>query len=251
MTMSKISYRPSSLHRRERCPGSGKLEAEAGPRPDTDDSDMGTRLHEAVSLGIKFPDNRNDIRAELDQPETEKVNQCWDEAAKFWNQLTPGQRKRAKVLVEKPVDCRMIGIDHDGTPDFAVIVPQTDEEMGIIGVLDWKMGFSYVSPAKYNLQLMAYASALYIEYGIEGHALIGKVQPEISDHAVIAPMSHEELTEFPVGNDHISVPSGLDAYTLPSSEPTYIVPYLPIAGDETISALVNPYHFRLPSGFKA
>ncbi len=46
------------------------------------------------------------------------------------------------------------------------------------------------------------------------------------------PIAGEESTEEPVSKLHFSVPFGLIAYRLGSFSPTYIVPSLPIAGDE-------------------
>lgn len=185
--------RPSILHRIERCPGSVRQCAAVPIKEEPEESyaSIGTRIHESVSGGLLHPDLRLSILAECDNQDV--VEACWIEAEKCWNDLSPEQRKRAIVLVEKPVDLSQFGMKQ-GTPDFAIIIAGTETESGRIILRDWKSGMGWVAPAKYNLQLLTYGSGLSRAYNIDGPVDIGIVQPLVRQYPDIWVASQEDLT---------------------------------------------------------
>jgi hypothetical protein len=142
-------------------------------------ADRGRRLHEIVVRGILNPTGKNTILLDAFQEEWYIVEACWKEAEACWASLTDAQRARATVLIEKVVDLKCLGMD-EGTVDLAIVVKGTDIEDGLVVVRDWKCGVGYVPKARYNLQLAAYAFGVVKEYGIDGQADIGILQPAVT-----------------------------------------------------------------------
>lgn len=150
---------------------------------DDSPASRGNRIHDAISNGLRRPEDRVSILATCDDPDI--VQSCWDEAQSRWDGLTESARSRAKVAVEKVVDLTAIGMDK-GTLDFAIVVPPTENESGAIIVLDWKSGMGYVPAAWFNLQLLAYTFGLIQASGItdESTAIdVGIFQPAVRPRA--------------------------------------------------------------------
>ncbi len=186
--------RPSMLGRLERCPGSSRLEAELNLSDEqkSEAADRGTRLHEIISKAIKNPGDKISLISECESNEEIMiVESCLRAAESVWNSLSDSQRSRAIVRIEKKINLKDIGID-EGTPDLAIIAKPTDTEDGIIIILDWKTGIGYVPPARWNLQLMAYAVGSVPD--ITGYsAQLVIVQPMKSEAPNIWVASKEDL----------------------------------------------------------
>lgn len=179
--------RPSNLGRIERCPGSVALEETVTTPENSSEiesrAQRGTRLHAAVSESILNPSKRQEIvfSSCQDDEEIQAVERCIKEAETVWNDvLTPSQRARAQVKVEKLIPLESIGIDQ-GTADLLIICPPTDAEDGLIVVRDWKMGVGWVPSARWNLQIMAYAIGS-VEHIENYSADLGIVQPAVREY---------------------------------------------------------------------
>jgi hypothetical protein len=61
----------------------------------------------------------------------------------------------------------------------------------------------------------------------------------------------DENIGLPLLYDHFRLPSGSSAYSIPSPDPIYTVPSIPIDGDEDILAVVENDHFKVPVGVNA
>jgi hypothetical protein len=82
----------------------------------------------------------------------------------------------------------------NGTPDFAIVVPDSDAESGLVVLRDWKSGHGWVASARWNLQLLAYAVGLCKQYGIkEGVASIGIFQPLVRTYADVWTATQQDL----------------------------------------------------------
>jgi len=186
-TTYKISIRPSNLHRRERCPGSGHAEAEVSiPETKSDIASRGNRIHDSISDGLRNPDAKIQILSECD--DVEIIEACWDEAANCWDQLTAEQKERATVGIENKVDLKAFGMD-EGTPDFYIYIPRE-----LLILRDWKSGMGYVPPARWNLQLGSYACAI-IGNDVECRIEIGVFQPAVRKEADVWKTGAIELSE--------------------------------------------------------
>jgi Protein of unknown function (DUF2800) len=191
--LSSKAVRPSNLHRRERCPGSLRMEREL-PEVEKDPdapASRGNRIHADISGGFLAPSERMQILAESDDAEI--CQKCWDHGDGLWATLTRDERERAHVWIEKPVDLSSFAMDA-GTPDFAIVVLETASESGKIILRDWKSGMGYVQPSRWNLQLAAYACGL--SAGMNTATVdIGIFQPLVRDYADSWVTTLEELKE--------------------------------------------------------
>ena len=137
---------PSSLERRERCPGS--LLAEQGlPEETSPDAEEGTFLHECVAL------NRLD---DLTTEQSSAVQSCID-----FRESINGSGEVIEAHSEFKL--RAVGSDFEelytGTADEVVVT-----EIGI-SIIDWKFGRIKVDCAPDNIQLAAYALAAMQMFG--------------------------------------------------------------------------------------
>ena len=139
-------FGPSSLERRDLCPGSWEVE-QAIPDMTTPEASSGTRIHEAVAKMLSYKDG--DIHLDVDTTEAELTRKCFDFASEL---ITDG----VQVLVEQPLafyDEGQTEALFTGTAD--VVIVRDDEVI----VIDWKTGFNAVVEASNNLQGAAYALA--------------------------------------------------------------------------------------------
>lgn len=156
------------------------------PKTEEDDSvyaSEGKALHDIIAKGLSSPAERTAIMSDIEPEHHDIVVACWKEAESCWSALSIEQRKRAKVLIEKPVSLENTGMEHVGTVDFAIVVEQTMTDDGMVVLRDWKTGHGWVPPARWNLQLLSYASGLAYQNGIDGVANIGIMQPLARDYA--------------------------------------------------------------------
>jgi hypothetical protein len=191
-----MAYRllsPSSLHRRECCPGSYRMEkaaiakAEANPKAKgepidgyVDVAQRGSAIHDCVSQGLKSPKERPAILAKIseewDVESIEIVRRCWDEAESCWKAFTPEQQKLCTVYIEKELETADVGLD-GAKLDFAVIYAGTDLEPPQAVIRDWKSGSGWVPSARYNLQLLCYAACVMKTEREDSQYEIGVFQP--------------------------------------------------------------------------
>lgn len=185
--------RPSNLYRRERCPASARMEQ---GRLDeySEAAERGTRLHNWAAEGIKNPAKKQQLLLDAGD-DAFCLSDFWKEAEACWNNLTPQQRKRAKVFVEEKIDLSYIGLEQ-GTIDFGIDISGTETESSMLIIRDWKSGYGWVPPAKHNLQLLAYGCGF--SKGLHEQISIGIVQPMTKLYSDIAVFSRDELEEVKV-----------------------------------------------------
>lgn len=192
-----VNIRPSKMHRLERCPGSASLEEKFGTGETSEAAEIGTELHAKVTEGILNDASRSVILVSLADHEAEMVGQCFKEFDAIMGSLTPDQRERARIFCEEEIDLTGLGMGLHKA-DLVVCVPETDTGTGLLYVRDWKFGFTYVSPAKYNLQIQCYAWGVAMKFGItSGVVNVGIVQPAIMEFVDAAEMEADFIKEFP------------------------------------------------------
>lgn len=145
------AFSPSTLDRREKCPGSYRMERDL-PDNENEAAKIGTMLHDIVA---KYANRTNPDTSALDPGQLEAVNTCFG----FVDKLRRDE-EGAKFLVEHKLDCSAISpeIGH-GTTDLIVVYP-----FNRAIVVDWKFGFVDPEPAESNRQLAAYACAVAQEF---------------------------------------------------------------------------------------
>lgn len=139
-------FSPSSLERRDLCPGSWEVE-QAIPDMTSPEASSGTRIHEAVAKMLSYKEG--DIHLDVDTTEAELARKCVDFVENIKNKIQ-------QVLVEQPLAYYEEGQTeplYTGTADV-VLVSDFD-----VLVIDWKTGFRPVVEAANNLQGAAYALA--------------------------------------------------------------------------------------------
>lgn len=138
------SFGPSSLKRRELCPGSYKLEKDL-PEPEKSDSAIeGTLHHDEVANMI------------LDFVEDRAVREFSEEAKMafnyFWSIVSQYGKEGLQILPEYRMSYKYCGIEQFfGTADVVIVVSDK------VIIADWKFGRREVDPAEENTQGAAYA----------------------------------------------------------------------------------------------
>lgn len=139
------SFGPSSLKRRELCPGSFRMEKDL-PAFETEHAAEGTRLHKEIAdLIIAFRDGK-----ELAEPSCEEVKEAFEY---FFNILDSHSKQgEVKILVEYRMVYKYCGIEQFfGTADVVIVTADK------VIIIDWKFGHREVDPAEDNSQGAAYA----------------------------------------------------------------------------------------------
>jgi len=151
-------FSPSSLPRRELCPGS--YNAEKGlPEESGEYAIEGQLLHKAVADSLNFLTVESGLSAE----QLDIVADC----AEFGQDLTGHYECRH---IEHFMECELFS----GTVDVAAWMK--DKSSGVI--IDWKMGRGDVEDAIDNIQLAGYAYLMYCMYGVKSVTVYIK-QPRI------------------------------------------------------------------------
>jgi len=160
---------PSSLFRRELCPGSGRMEEQVGEGETSPAAAEGIRKHEVMAECAHQRSRDPITEFDTDSPEDrEGLEYCWAEMEKLLDQA---KKENALVLVEHHLDLEEVGISKGGTLDFAIVKPGE-----WFTLVDWKFGTGWVAAPFYNRQMHAYACGLKQEFGCQyGTAMI--VQP--------------------------------------------------------------------------
>ena len=143
-------FGPSSLERRDLCPGSWEVE-QAIPDMTTPEASSGTRLHGLIASVLSS--SREFTEADCTDEEVALINKCID----LENELCADKK-------ELWIEQHLTYYDYDSQPLYdgtADVVCVKEEEVLII---DWKTGFNPVVEAANNLQGAAYALAAMQKY---------------------------------------------------------------------------------------
>jgi hypothetical protein len=156
--MKHHEFGPSSLRRRELCPGS-VFEERGLPDVSNPDSDRGTRLHDMIAAVCAYNDKDIKNMGAATDEERELVSAMYE----FFKDRTaiyePLFFETESLLVYKK-DGEVLFF---GTCD--VLAQDNAEKHGLI--IDWKTGWGEVAPAEDNVQGAAYAIAAMQMYGLE------------------------------------------------------------------------------------
>lgn len=152
-------YGPSSMPRREKCPGSARMEKDL-PGFETEQAAEGTRLHAEIAKAITVTFETNDIP----EIEDETVSQMFNRFMQIV--MTDGitssadflERIKSREEFELHVECQLpfhyCGIvQYSGTADVLIVTREK------VIVIDWKTGHREVESAEENTQTAAYALA--------------------------------------------------------------------------------------------
>jgi len=169
-------FGPSSLRRRELCPGSYRME-EGLPEVESDVAARGTRLHGAIAemiSGVSVNDTDEDT--DITSDDMALVTDMFDYFASELRQF--GEAKT--IATEQRLSYKLYGEElYFGSSDVVLVA----HDMATI--IDWKTGFREVAPAEDNLQGAAYALAAMQTYGV-GLVKVAFYNPvihQISEHA--------------------------------------------------------------------
>jgi hypothetical protein len=170
-----MNFRPSNLHRRKSCPGSGRLEAQFAAEPDSEYAVEGRLLHgQFAQLDIEADRPPRDLTEE----------QC--------GILLRAIELQCEVFSRVEAECsgfeRQIDIEEDEIPFYASLATReirftgTPDRVRLYGpavanvVIDAKFGRNEVAPAEVNYQLAAYAVMAHDRYPTQ-HVYCAIVQP--------------------------------------------------------------------------
>ena len=138
-------YGPSSLSRRALCPGSARMEKDL-PEVSSAEADEGTNLHKLVADMLKG--HAINLEAE-----------GFHEADAIVGRFNDLRLHNYTLLIEETLPCDFIRPGEVGTLDLGSVIPY-----GEAFIVDLKFGYTPVADAKDNLQLGAYAVAIYDKY---------------------------------------------------------------------------------------
>lgn len=139
--MSHHHFGPSSLERRELCPGSFRMEKDL-PSVETEDSKSGTSLHEAIALVLEGRASEVSI-----SPEDADLVKLMED--KFYE--IKGTEPK-DFFIEKQLSFSYCGIEQfSGTADVLIVAGDR------VIIIDWKTGHRPVAEAADNIQGAGYA----------------------------------------------------------------------------------------------
>lgn len=165
---------PSSLYRRQQCPGSLRLEQDMPETPDTSGiRDHGTQLHEAVAnheMRLDLPINDQRLLAICDAALAPYDNPDWPQ----W------QFEQRLNIFESPFDTEPLLF---GTCDFYVVHRHGRQA----AMVDFKFGYNPVEAPHANLQLAAYALGVFQMYPDVERVECIICQPTLGDAGVTEP----------------------------------------------------------------
>lgn len=152
-------FGPSSLERRDLCPGSAKAEKDL-PEQTSDAAEKGSQLHDLFHRMIL---NENPIEldseiARLDGEDEDAFKFCTDHLHDMQNHFTT----MPKHLSEHRLNLGSIWPGLYGTCDLALVEP-----FGHADLTDFKFGFGHVTSPETNLQLAALAIGLFDEFELQ------------------------------------------------------------------------------------
>lgn len=184
-TTTHSNFGPSSLKRRELCPGSFRMEKDL-PAFETEHAAEGTRLHEEIAnLIIAFRDGKD-----LPEPSCDDVKEAFEY---FFDIVTKCGQEKIEIFVEHRMKYSYCGIDvFFGTADVVIVLNDR------VIIIDWKFGHREVDDAANNIQGAAYALMAMRKFGKE----IAEVH---FYNPVIHQKSYYSFTEAPSIAKHIMV----------------------------------------------
>ena len=153
-------YGPSSLPRREKCPGSARMEKDL-PGFETEQASEGTRLHAEIAKAITTTFD-GCVNPEIADETVSRMFSHFVHIVTTDGAITSSAEYRERidkneefqVKVEYPLEFCYCGIvQYSGTADVLIV---TDDR---VIVIDWKTGRREVEPAEENTQTAAYALA--------------------------------------------------------------------------------------------
>ena len=149
------SFGPSSLKRRELCPGSFRMEKDL-PGFETEHAAEGTMLHGQIAELIQ----KRIANAEID--ETQYDERVINAYRYLCNIINSGTLKVEKILVEYNMRFCYCGIEKfHGTADVVIVCSDR------VIIIDWKFGHREVDDAESNSQGAGYAVMAMKEFGKE------------------------------------------------------------------------------------
>lgn len=165
---------PSSLFRRMICPGSHYAEVDLPEPPASEDANEGTKLHELIAAyGNKKITEQEMMEKAGDS--RHMLSFCMDVEG-----AVKALHPNAHVWHEHKMDHSSIHpAVGTGTADFIVVNPWKTGS-----IIDWKFGHGDVPPARFNLQLAAYAVAAAREFELESVyvAVVMAARGYVSEH---------------------------------------------------------------------
>lgn len=186
-------YGPSSLPRRELCPGSARMEKDL-PDFETEQAAEGTRLHAEIAKAIKDTMEKKTI-TDISEETVGKMLGRFIEIVmldgistkeEFQERIT--KDGEFEVKVEYPIEFCYCGIvQYSGTADVLIVTREK------VIVIDWKTGRQEVESAERNTQTAAYALAAMQMYNRDKasvyiyNPVIGQdTRAEFTDKAALA-----------------------------------------------------------------
>ena len=147
-------FGPSSLERRELCPGSWRLENDL-PEVETEDSVSGNKYHERIAELIQsFVDSGYNCIPDISK-EDDTIISMWN----FFFEVYTTAGDGAEVFAERLVSWKYLGIEqYFGYTDVLIVCKDK------VIVIDWKTGHRPVIEAANNPQGAAYALASMQEF---------------------------------------------------------------------------------------
>ena len=179
-------FGPSSLKRRELCPGSYRMEQLC---KDVDNGDelatRGTKIHAAIAAYI----NGNDYAGE---PLNEEESAILASLVDFWEDFKARLPEGSIVEAERRIQYTSFnGVLYYGTADVVIKCPDNT-----VRIIDWKTGYRKVDDAAENLQGAAYALAAYQQW------LNPRVVEVTFYNPTIHQLSRHEFTSYMLANVH-------------------------------------------------
>lgn len=151
-------FGPSSLERRELCPGSWRLEKDL-PSVETKDSIEGTELHKSIAdLISAFVIGKSDSDA-VNPCSNDDLDVNLQKMFDFFLEVYKSAGEGAEVFVERRVSWKYLGKEQFfGSADVLIVCKEK------VIVIDWKTGHRPVIEAADNPQGAAYALAAMQEF---------------------------------------------------------------------------------------
>lgn len=146
---------PSSLRRRELCPGSYWLEKDL-PEQTSADAEIGTRMHAATALVIQGASSDELL------PFADFTEEQWDACHWCADKVKELTWPEARVLSEHKFDLRWMHPEIGGGTADLVLVQDFVRAL----VIDFKFGRAPVPPAGENLQLACYAAGVRNDFDV-------------------------------------------------------------------------------------
>ena len=175
-------FGPSSLERRQLCPGSYSVE---GAIPDvlrpSDAAESGTRIHAAIQGYIE-----GNVTPDLeDCDEQGLAEKCCDFIDEY---------RRRYGIEELESEIRLQYTEPMGPVFFGTCDVLGVDASGLVHIIDWKTGFLKVQEAQDNLQGMAYALAAMQSLGRDS-VMVTFFNPRIGQRSTAFFDSRDELAE--------------------------------------------------------